>query len=79
MTDNSDYGPGVEDVPTTYRPEKGNEEAGLSSTLAASTDPEQLVNGGPPPEGGGAITTTGGNAGPKTWREVRAQAPEADD
>ena len=43
MTDNSDYGPGVEDVPTTYRPEKGNEEAGLSSTLAASTDPEQVV------------------------------------
>ncbi|MFI5931126.1 hypothetical protein [Actinoplanes sp. NPDC051494] len=65
---NGDYGDGVLDEPTVPRPEKGDEEAGLSSTYAAGTDPEQLVNGGPPPAQGGIMTTTGGTAGPNSFR-----------
>ncbi|GAA2543775.1 hypothetical protein GCM10010435_10140 [Winogradskya consettensis] len=61
------YGEGVLDEPTTYRPEKGDPDPGLSSTYAAGTDPEELVNGGPRPEHG-IMTTTGGNAGPNSFR-----------
>jgi hypothetical protein len=70
-----DYGPGVFDEPSTYRPEKGDDEAGLSSTLAADTDVEQLVDGGPPPAGGGALTTTGGTAGPNSFRSHPRTGP----
>ena len=53
------YGEGVLDEPSTYRPEKGDDADGLSSTYAAGTDTEQLVDGGPGPADGGIMTTTG--------------------
>ena len=62
-----DYGPGILDEPSTYRPEKGDDEPGLSSTLEAGTDVDQLQDGGPHPEHG-VVTTTGGNAGPNSLR-----------
>jgi hypothetical protein len=62
----SDYGPGVLDVPQTYNPERGEDDPGLSSTLAAGTDVEQLQNGGPQ-ETPGVATTTGGTAGPNSF------------
>ena len=43
------------------------DDPGLSSTLDAGTDTEQLRDGGPPPAGGGIQTTTGGNAGPASF------------
>jgi hypothetical protein len=69
-----EYGPGVLDEPTTYRPEKGDDEAGLSSTLAAGTDTEQLLDGGPH-ETSGRLTTTGGNAGPNSFRTKPRHGP----
>jgi hypothetical protein len=63
----SDYGPGVLDEPETYRPEKGDDAPGLSSTLEAGADVEQLRDGGPHPEHG-VVTTTGGHAGPNSFR-----------
>ncbi|MFC7276169.1 hypothetical protein ACFQS1_19430 [Paractinoplanes rhizophilus] len=63
----SDYGPGVFDEPDSSRPEKGDDDAGLSSTLAAGTDVDQLQDGGPHP-GHGVMTTTGGTAGPNSFR-----------
>ncbi|AGZ45335.1 hypothetical protein [Actinoplanes friuliensis] len=68
MSDNSDYAPETLDEPSTSRPEKGNDDPGLSSTIAAGTDTDQLINGGPPPRDGGAVTTTGGTAGPNSFR-----------
>lgn len=62
------YGEGVLDEPSTYRPEKGDDAEGLSSTYAAGTDTGQLVDGGPPPADGGIMTTTGGTAGPNSFR-----------
>jgi hypothetical protein len=69
-----DYGPGVLDEPSTYRPEKGADEAGLSSTLPAGTDTEQLLDGGPHPEHG-VRTTTGGTAGPNSFRARPRSGP----
>lgn len=69
-----DYGPGVLDEPENYRPEKGDDDPGLSSTLAAGTDVEQLQDGGPHPEHG-AMTTTGGNAGPNSFRSHPRTGP----
>jgi hypothetical protein len=79
MSDNSeigngDYGPGALDEPTTYRPEKGDDDPGLSSTLDPSTDTEQLRDGGPPPEHG-VLTTTGGTAGPNSFRPHPRSGP----
>ena len=75
MSDNDEIGHGeygdidqVRDVPSTSRPETGDDDEGLSSTIAAGTDPEQLRNGGPGPAGGGIMTTTGGTAGPNSFR-----------
>ncbi|GIF05862.1 hypothetical protein [Actinoplanes siamensis] len=52
--------------PNSYRPEKGgDEDPGLSSTIEAGTDPEELRNGGPAT--GGVMTTTGGTAGPASF------------
>jgi hypothetical protein len=70
----SDYGPGVFDEPGTYRPEKGDDEPGLSSTLAPGTDVEQLQDGGPHPEHG-VMTTTGGHAGPNSFRSHPRTGP----
>jgi hypothetical protein len=69
-----DYGPGVFDEPTTYRPEKGDDEPGLSSTLAAGADIDQLQDGGPHPTPGVA-TTTGGHAGPNSFRTHPRHGP----
>src|SRR4051794_41957459 len=69
-----DYGPGVLDEPSTYRPDKGDDDPGLSSTLAAGTDTEQLQDGGPH-ETPGMVTTTGGNAGPNSFRTPPRHGP----
>ena len=69
-----DYGPGVFDEPETYRPEKGDDDPGLSSTLASGTDTDQLQDGGPHP-GPGAVTTTGGTAGPNSFRTHPRSGP----
>jgi hypothetical protein len=69
-----DYGPGVFDEPTTYRPEKGDDEPGLSSTLAAGTDTDQLQDGGPH-DTAGVVTTTGGTAGPNSFRSHPRHGP----
>jgi hypothetical protein len=79
MSDNSeigngDYGPGALEEPSTYRPEKGDDAEGLSSTLAAGTDTEQLRDGGPHPEHG-VMTTTGGTAGPNSFRTRPRSGP----
>ncbi|MGK5678580.1 hypothetical protein [Actinoplanes sp. URMC 104] len=68
------YGPGVFDEPSTYRPEKGNDDEGLTSTIAAGTDTEQLQDGGPRPEHG-IMTTTGGNAGPNSFKTRPRSGP----
>ena len=69
------YGPGVFDEPSTYRPDKGEEDPeDLSSTIPAGTDPEQLVDGGPPPEQG-IMTTTGGTAGPNSFKTRPRSGP----
>jgi hypothetical protein len=68
------YGPGAFDEPDTYRPEKGDDEPGLSSTLEAGTDPEQLKDGGPQ-EAPGVATTTGGTAGPNSFRTPARHGP----
>jgi hypothetical protein len=68
------YGPGVFDEPDTYRPDKGDDDPGLSSTLAASTDTEQLRDGGPQ-ETPGVATTTGGTAGPNSFRTRPRHGP----
>jgi hypothetical protein len=69
-----DYGPGVLDEPSTYRPEKGDDEEGLSSTLAAGTDVDRLQDGGQHPERG-TLTTTGGHAGPNSFRSHPRTGP----
>ena len=67
-TTGSDYAPDAAFEPSTSRPETGdNPDPGLSSTLDANTDTEQLRNGGPPPADGGIMTTTGGTAGPASF------------
>ena len=70
----SDYGPGAFDEPGTYRPEKGDDAPGLSSTLAAGSDIDQLQDGGPHPEHG-VMTTTGGTAGPNSFRSHPRSGP----
>lgn len=70
----SDYAPGVLDEPSTYRPDKGGDDAGLSSTLAAGTDVDELQNGGPH-RTPGMMTTTGGNAGPNSFRDRPRSGP----
>ena len=70
----NDYGPGVFDEPSTYRPENGDDEPGLSSTLPAGTDTERLQDGGPHPERG-VMTTTGGTAGPNSFRTHPRSGP----
>src|SRR4051812_20954054 len=70
----SDYGPGVFDEPNSYRPEKGDDEPGLSSTLAAGEDVELLKDGGPHPHEG-IMTTTGGTAGPNSFRTRPRSGP----
>jgi hypothetical protein len=63
----SDYGTDALNEPSTYRPEKGDDDPGLSSTIPAGTDTDQLVNGGP--QGmPGVMTTTGGTAGPNSFK-----------
>jgi hypothetical protein len=71
----SSYGPGVFDEPSTYRPEKGDDDPELSSTIASGTDVEQLRDGGPPPEDGGVMTTTGGTSGPNSFRTPPRSGP----
>jgi hypothetical protein len=70
----SDYGPGILDEPETYRPEKGDDAPGLSSTLETGTDVEQLLDGGPHGEDG-TLTTTGGHAGPNSFRSHPRTGP----
>ena len=70
-----DYAPGVLDEPSTYRPEKGDDDPGLSSTLAPGTDTDQLQDGGPGPADGGVMTTTGGTAGPNSFRTHPRSGP----
>jgi hypothetical protein len=69
-----DYGPGVFDEPNSYRPEKGDDDPGLSSTLAAGEDLELLQDGGPHPDQG-VMTTTGGTAGPNSFRTRPRSGP----
>jgi hypothetical protein len=69
-----DYGPGVFDEPTTYRPEKGDDDPGLSSTLAPGADIDQLQDGGPH-DVHGVATTTGGHAGPNSFRTHPRHGP----
>jgi hypothetical protein len=70
----SDYGPGVRDVPSTSRPETGDDDPGLSSTIPAGTDVDQLQNGGP--QGmPGVATTTGGTAGPNSFKSRPRSGP----
>ena len=69
-----DYGPGFLDESTTYRPEKGDDDPGLSSTLAAGTDEELLLDGGPHPAHG-VMTTTGGTAGPNSFKTRPRSGP----
>ncbi|MGX6602554.1 hypothetical protein ACWKSP_10520 [Micromonosporaceae bacterium Da 78-11] len=71
----SDYGPGIFDGPSTFRPEKGNDADGLSSTVPAGTDTDQLQDGGPGPADGGIMTTTGGNAGPNSFKARPRSGP----
>src|SRR3954451_9294057 len=69
-----DYGTDPLDEPSTYRPEKGDDDPGLSSTLPAGTDTDQLVNGGP--QGmPGVATTTGGSAGPNSFARKPRTGP----
>jgi hypothetical protein len=70
----SDYSPGVLDEPSTYRPEKGADDEGLSSTLAAGTDVDQLQDGGPH-RTPGVATTTGGSAGPNSFKSRPRSGP----
>jgi hypothetical protein len=70
----SDYGPGVRDVPSTSRPDKGDDDPGLSSTIPAGTDVDQLQDGGPQ-EFPAVATTTGGTAGPNSFRERPRSGP----
>ncbi len=70
----SDYGPGVRDVPSTSRPETGNDDPGLSSTIPAGTDVDQLQNGGPQ-EFPAVQTTTGGTAGPNSFKTPPRSGP----
>src|SRR3954470_2234165 len=69
-----DYGPGVLDEPSTYRPDRGDDDPGLSSTLAAGTDTDQLRDGGPQ-DAPGVATTTGGTAGPNSFRTPARHGP----
>jgi len=69
-----DYGAGVLDVPETYRPDKGNDDPGLSSTLAPGTDVDRLQDGGAHPEHG-VMTTTGGTAGPDSFETPPRSGP----
>jgi hypothetical protein len=75
MTDHADYGPGAAEEPDSTRPETGHDDPGLSSTLAAGTDVDQLRDGGPPPADGGVRTTTGGTAGPNSFRSLPRSGP----
>jgi hypothetical protein len=70
----SDYAPGALVEPSTSRPEKGDDDPGLSSTIAAGTDVEQLRDGGP--QGmPGVATTTGGTAGPNSFKTRPRSGP----
>jgi hypothetical protein len=68
------YRPEVIEEPDNTRPDKGHDDSGLSSTLAAGTDVDQLRDGGPPPEHG-VMTTTGGTAGPNSFRTRPRSGP----
>ena len=70
----SDYSPEVLDVPSTSRPDKGDDAEGLSSTLAAGTDVDQLQDGGPH-DTPGVATTTGGTAGPNSFKTHPRSGP----
>ncbi|MFI1989208.1 hypothetical protein [Actinoplanes sp. NPDC020271] len=62
----SDYAAEALREPNSYREERGGDpDPGLSSTISADTDPEELRNGGP--AGEGVMTTTGGTAGPASF------------
>jgi hypothetical protein len=68
------YAEGAFDEPSTSRPEKGDDDPGLSSTLAADTDVEQLRDGGPQ-RAPGVATTTGGTAGPNSFTQRPRTGP----
>jgi hypothetical protein len=68
------YGEGVSDVPHTYREDRGDDDPGLSSTLPAGTDVDQLRDGGPT-RTPGVATTTGGTAGPNSFRTPPRSGP----
>jgi hypothetical protein len=70
----SDYAPGVRDVPSTSRPDKGDDDPGLSSTIPAGTDVDQLQDGGPQ-EFPAVATTTGGTAGPNSFTTPPRSGP----
>ncbi|HEY0000748.1 MAG TPA: hypothetical protein VGB74_09865 [Actinoplanes sp.] len=59
---------------TTENPDRGEDDPGLSSTLPAGTDIDELKDGGPRPEQG-IRTTTGGTAGPNTFRTRPRSGP----
>jgi hypothetical protein len=62
-----EYAPEAIEEPNSYRPDRGGDpDPGLSSTLAAGTDVDQLRDGGPQ-EAPGVATTTGGSAGPNSF------------
>jgi hypothetical protein len=69
-----EYGPGVVDVPNNTRTDRGADDDGLSSTIPAGTDTEQLRDGGPT-ETPGVATTTGGTAGPNSFKTPPRSGP----
>jgi hypothetical protein len=71
----SDYAPEAFDEPNSFREEKGADSAaGLSSTIPAGTDVDQLQDGGPQ-EAPGVATTTGGTAGPNSFKTRPRSGP----
>jgi hypothetical protein len=69
-----DYAPEAIEEPNNYRPEKGDDDPDLSSTIPAGTDVDQLQDGGPQ-ETPGVATTTGGTAGPNSFRTRPRSGP----
>ncbi|GIF10321.1 hypothetical protein [Actinoplanes teichomyceticus] len=70
----TDYAADAVREPNSYRADRGSaEDPGLSSTIAAGTDPEELRNGGPAT--GGVMTTTGGTAGPASFPDRPRTGP----
>lgn len=69
-----EYAPGAIEEPNSYRPDKGEDDPGLSSTLPSGTNVEQLRDGGPQ-RAPGVATTTGGTAGPNSFKQRPRSGP----